>query len=275
MKIFDLHSDYPTAEQCANKSFHPHSVVHAFWTSELSYPLYYIKNYIIANPVTASRLYAIEDLGFVESQAQLDSVCALPLTYASLTWNFKNSLAGGANSDGNLTDWGRHVVATLIKNNIAIDTAHLNQKSFSELIVFVQNLNYASKKTQAKILNSHTCLSSNYAHNRNLSHMQIEKIHSMRGIVALTPVGMFMRNDYQNATRADFVHQIYTYCQRYGDSQLAIGTDFYGAPKIMGLECYDDFLLLADDLYKLGYKKDSIDKIFYKNAYNFYLQEKK
>ena len=281
MTIFDLHNDYPTSGEPCDKAFCPHVVVQAFWTSELIKPFDYINNYINNKNTTSgfcgktsiSTLYAIEDLWFASNSDMLEKVCKLPLMYASLTWNHQNLLAGGANSDGRLTALGANVATQLINCNVALDTAHLNRKSFYDCIELVENmhLNGNNQNQKPKIINSHTCLNSIYNHPRNLTDEQIKKIINLNGIIGLTPVAQFMRSDPHNADLTDYIKQIDTYAQKFGVANLAIGTDFYGAPLLSGLANYNDFKFLAQDLEKLGYSKYTINKIFYKNAYEFCL----
>jgi len=279
-KIFDLHNDYPTSNQGDGgiNNFdcqHPRPldiVVNAFWTTKTSDPIDYIKDYIKQEPPTKNRLYAIEDLWFVKAQEDLDAVCAMPIVYAGLTWNNDNCLAGGALENGRLTEWGRHVVKMLVANNIIIDTAHLNRKSFYDLIE-VLNQQLIIPQSSLFIINSHTCLNSLYSHPRNLTNHQIKTLINSGGIIGLTPVGQFISQKENAVSIQDFAEQIDYFCQKYGDKNLAIGSDFFGAPPLKGLSCYSDFNSLYQLLQKKGYSSKTIDKIFYKNAYDFCLQK--
>ena len=285
LKIFDLHQDVATSnvalcEYLSNcvahnltdlaslyTSFKPHTTISAFWTTRSSFDvLDYISNYIKNYPPACDRLFAIEDLWFVDNENVLEKVCKLPIVYAGLTWNDKNTLAGGANSDVavGLSDWGKRVVKALSKSNIVIDTAHLNEKSFYDVL----DLDLGYKK----IINSHCCQNAVYKHNRNLSDNQIALIIEHGGLVGLSPVSFFMKDetDGKSATVADFAHQIDRFVQTFGCDNLAIGTDFYGADPLVGLASYNDFYNLQLQLEKQGYKKIDIAKIFFSNADKFF-----
>jgi len=261
MRIFDLHNDYPTAKQANTEPFpQKHTVIHAFWTTELDDPLSFITNYIEQNPPNPSRKFAIEDLVFVKDEEVLQQVCLLPILYCGLTWNGTNALASGAGSEGGLTLWGEKVIAELEKNNIAIDTAHLNEKSFWQV----------AQKVKSPIC-THTCLKMICGHPRNLSNAQIHHIIQNDGLVGLCTVAEFMGIEKGKAKLEDYLVQIDTYCQKFGTKNLALGTDFYGTEPLIDLyQDYTNIELIAYWLQKLGYKEKDIANICHKNAENFF-----
>jgi len=119
-----------------------------------------------------------------------------------------------------------------------------------------------------KIFNSHTLLKSCYNHERNLSDQQIKLLIARGGVVGLTPVNQFLKE--KKATLCDFVAVIDTFVERFGIDNAAIGTDFFGADPLEGLENYDSFESLVAELEKLGYTRIDISKIFYRNASRFF-----
>ena len=263
-RVFDLHNDLPTAKSgniaSIYSTFDEHKCVSAFFTTQLkSEPLSFITDFIKNYPPTKNRIFGIEDLHFVTNEKILKKVCRLPIVYASLTWNYENLLAGGANSDARLTDWGKFVVKTLALHNILIDTAHLNKKSFYDVCDL----------GDVRIINSHTCQNSIYKHARNISDKQIKAIIARRGVIGLTPVSFFLKDDSKSpANSDDYIKQIDTFCQKFGADNIGIGTDFYGAAPLLCLTEYADFAKIAHKLENLGYKKQDITKILFTNAEN-------
>ena len=58
---------------------------------------------------------------------------------------------------------------------------------------------------------------------------------------------------------------------KFGDNNLSIGSDFNGTDYLpYQLKNYDGFYLLKELLLKQGYSNETIDKIFYKNAENYF-----
>ncbi|MCL2062155.1 MAG: membrane dipeptidase [Firmicutes bacterium] len=265
MKVFDLHNDLPTrgfSEEevaAAYAAQTPHRIVSAFYTTQMRAPLAFINGYIKKYPVSQSRLYAVEDMGFVKGVSCIDAVCALPVLYAGICWNGENALGGGAGSSAGLSPLGEIALQKLTSAGITADTAHLNEKTFYQVCDRV-----------AVPINSHTCLHSVCAHPRNLTNAQIRLILSRGGIIGLTLVAQFMGKPEAAATRADYVRQIDTFIQAFGINGLCIGTDFNGTDPVKGLSTYTEFALLADDLQGLGYTQQDINKIFFVHADNFF-----
>ena len=285
MYIFDLHQDLSTVAAAtvefksknryvsyASKvvfnsfidsvydSFGAHTSVSAFFTTRLAQPYSYIKTFIEKYPPTALRRFAIEDLWFVSSEPLLKKVCALPIIYASLTWNGANALAGGAGSGEGLSCIGRRTVRALYASDIALDTAHLNERSFYDVLDMGEC---------GKILNSHTALNSVFKHDRNLTDKQVRLLLQRGGIVGLTPVAAFL-SEGGNAVIDDYINLIDTFCQKFGTQGAAIGTDFFGADPLEGLNTYNDFTKIQTALQNKGYKAHDINKIFFANAKTFF-----
>ena len=91
-------------------------------------------------------LLTIEDLGFVKTIQDLESLVKIKPFSVTLTWNYENQFAGGAKTDIGLTCLGRDAVALLEDNRILVDTAHLSKKAFNDL----------SEVTRQPIFNSHS-----------------------------------------------------------------------------------------------------------------------
>ncbi len=256
--IFDLHNDLPTSEQSATERARvlastTETVIYAFWTTELSKPLALIANGVCAlkkqkNP------FAIEDLWFVDED-NIDYVCALNPFYCGLTHNKRNSLAGGALEDGELTALGKFTLHKLNEAGIAVDAAHIGRESFNAVADLAERL-----------IDSHTGLDSVCAHPRNLTDKQVQTILARGGIVGLTAVADFLGGNTAN----DYVKTIDSFVQKFGIDGVCIGTDFYGTEPLKGLKNYDEFENIAESLFALGYTENDVSKLFYTNAYNYF-----
>lgn len=265
MEIFDLHNDILTSSKNAKqiekylKNNQNATITAALWTSQLSFDQVKskINEYKSLQNTYPNLRFAIED--FAGAMPIIDEIANLNPLYISLTWNDENELAGGAFSYGTLTDLGRKTIKSLNDKNIVIDTAHLNEKSFMEVL-----------NESNKVICSHTAFSGVFAHNRNLKDYQIRMIIERAGIIGLTAVNDFL-SPYKKVTTSDFVRHIEYFIDRYGDDNLAIGTDFFGTTNMpKGLSKYKSFEGLEKELKKIGYSDETIAKIFYKNAKNFF-----
>jgi len=268
-KIFDLHNDYflkirsdrQKTRYVDKKSKMAESIVSAVWTSELSLDesiaeIERARDFINAN----KKLYlGVEDLHFLSKQ-NLEKFLLMRPLYAGLTWNMTNCIGGGSYESGKLTNFGKLVLKRLEENNIRIDTAHLNEETFSDVC----------KLSSHPIFCSHTAFYGANAHVRNLKDYQLRMIVDSGGLVGLCFVSDFVTGK-KTCTPEDIAAQIDYFACKFGTKNLALGTDFYGTKHLpKSLKNYDSVSnKLAGILEKMGYTQKAINNIFYDNAYNF------
>lgn len=258
--IFDFHNDILTSGLTKNyikrvvKNNFNDSVVYVFWSTKLNDdPLKTIKRAFKSIKLPKKDFFAIEDLHFLHVY-QVKELKSIPVLYCGLTWNYDNALAGGALGASGLTDKGEQIITELNNNKIIIDTAHLNSKSFYQVV-----------EKADSVINSHTSLNNLHSHPRNLNDEQIELIIQKKGIIALTAVKDFLGGNSIN----DYIKHIDSFCEKFNIENLCIGTDFYGSTPLEGLQNYNDFDIIRYRLTNLGYSIENIDKIFYLNAKKF------
>ena len=278
MKIFDLHNDFFTSlktdkqktKYLLNKKRKDLlEVVSAVWTTELSQgkaikTISKCYNYVEVqnsqnNALRPNLRLAIEDMHFVSKNYLYEVINYKPI-YCGLTWNYDNSLAGGANEGGDITMLGFEVIKQLEYNDIMIDTAHLSEKSFMTF----------SCVTERPIFCSHTAVNSLTKHNRNLKDYQIKMIKESGGLIGIALVNQFLTQE-KCATVSDIARHIDYIVSRYGEEVVALGTDFYGTKNLpKGIKNYNNLNLLDQRLKILGYSEQTIENIFYKNAQKFF-----
>lgn len=177
----------------------------------------------------------------------------------TLCHNQNNNLCGGAMDNGSLTDFGKFLIEKFENNNIIIDTAHMNEKSFFEFI----------KTTKYPIFNSHSGFFELFAHPRNLKEKQIKNIVDSCGYIGLTVYPKFFSNNLLSSK--EICDAILWFWNKYGTNTLGIGTDFNGIDLYpTNIKNYNDFKNLETDLKKRGANQKDIKKLFYKNFLNYY-----
>lgn len=269
-KIFDLHNDFylklasdlkRNKYVLKNENF-SENIISAIWTSEMNEQetfgaLERARDYINSSK---NLFLAVEDLHFLSKDTVEKLIQFKPL-YAGLTWNRANCLAGGAHESGRLTAFGKKVVGLLENNNIVIDTAHLNEDSFSDV------LKYSNKP----VICSHTAFYGLNPNKRNLKDYQIKMIIDSGGLIGLTLVSEFL-NGTQKSNIKDIVSHIDYFACKFGINNLALGTDFYGTKYLpKGARSYKSLTKnVSKELEKLGYTQKSIDKIFMTNASSYF-----
>lgn len=230
--------------------------IYAVFTTKSSHPLSLCE---AASKVVPDGRFAIEDMNFVDEKS-IERIIPLKPLYCGLTWNYDNSLAGGADGKCGLTQKGKNILRRLDENDICIDTAHLNRKSFWQVM----------ETDPKKVICSHTALDFVNSHSRNLTKEQIYAILLCGGIIGICFVSEFLCASGQ-ATIDDLCDHILAFLNTFGDEGLALGSDFYGTSHgVSGLNGYRDLILLETALHRRGLDVETIDKIFYFNANKFW-----
>ncbi len=261
MKLIDVHNDLLTQKENFNEyldNFNKElkAVILAIFLSENHLSVEEIIS-LTKEVVTNKKVYfAIEDISSLcyEDLTKLKEIKPL---YCSLTWNHKNSLAGGAYSRGTLTKLGKKYM-DLIERFSYVDTSHLNKKSFFKV----------AKYSKKPLLNSHTNLNSFYKHKRNLTDKQVKKIIKSNGLVCLTGVKEFLGKD---ANLDTYVNSLYHFYLKFGANNLAIASDFMGSDEFpLTYKNYSDFKTIYALLKKKGLNEEELAKIFYSNVIDFF-----
>lgn len=259
--IFDLHNDLLTSKLSEHdmrvrlKGYldKDNAIVLAVWSDEEVYSAQYLRQ-IIAKYCGNSVHIALENCWYINEES-LDEYASLPILYASLTWNNDNRLGGGAFGNGGLTEYGKRVVKGLEHNGIIIDTAHLNRKTFFDIL----------RISSGPIINSHSLMYDVYPHRRNIADDQIREIIDSNGIVGLTLVKSFVGSE---AFSYRLIRHIDWFVQKFGINYLAIGTDYHGTTEIpksvASYELLEEYIKRG--LTRLGYKEGDINRILFGNA---------
>ena len=174
----------------------------------------------------------------------------------TLTWNAENQIAGGAESDAELKDFGKDVIKELNKFGIMVDLAHINKKSF-----------YPVLELADKPIVTHSCLEYVNKHCRNVDDDQIKALVEKNGILGLCYYPLFLGegdvfdNIYKN---------VYHMLELGYEDHLSMGSDFDGCNLDEKLSDISYVPSLYKYLNSKNINKEILDKIFFYNAYNFF-----
>lgn len=206
------------------------------------------------SPFTSKKYYlAFEDCGYLDYD-NLQTFLSFKPFYASLTYNGENEMGFGCRCVGGLKQKGKEFAKILSENNIISDIAHLSKKSALDVLDIC-----------GKVICSHTCFCGYFEHKRNIDDEIIKLIIQKNGIVGLTFVGEFLCGC--KASAKDCADHIDYYANKFGTDSLCIGSDFYGTDDLPAdLKNYFDFENLYEELHKMNYNREQVDRIFYKNA---------
>jgi membrane dipeptidase len=192
----------------------------------------------------------------------------------TLTWNYPNELAapnanpGGplvANTETGLTERGFAFLEEMEKLHITADVSHLSDKGFWDIA------NHSTRPFAA----SHSNCRALSPHNRNLTDEMIRALAEKGGIAGLNYCASFVDADSAHpklcrSTVERIAEHAAHYKQVGGIGVLALGSDFDGIDGHHQLETAAGMPLLADALRKAGFTEDEVERIFWRNARDFF-----
>lgn len=279
MNYFDLHCD--TAYECCFKNkefikndlavsadkgaaFEKWSQVFAVWVrddAERPYELYRtvldrFKEKLDGAPTSLTPYFAVEGGAVIERNSDLlYTLKEDGVKYLTLTWNGENRIAGGSKTEKGLTRFGKEVIKKLNSLKICCDLSHLNDKSF---FAAIEQAEYpiASHSNCRAVCNSV----------RNLTDGQLKLIGQRNGLIGLCFYTKFLGGDtverlYENICRM---------AELGLENNIAVGSDFDGAETENPVKTVSGVPALYKALNEKGIDKDMLDKIFYKNAQNYF-----
>ncbi len=180
----------------------------------------------------------------------------------TLTWNGTNELGDGAlvQYPNGLTDFGRAAIPLLENNRIAVDISHASESLFYDVAEIAQKPLVASHSNTKALCN----------HPRNLTNDQICLLCQSGGLIGLNFHPLFLKQN-GDAVMDDIVRHAEHILSLGGQSTLAIGSDFDGAPMPQGITGIESVRALYERFLRLGLQESLVDAIFYKNANNFFV----
>lgn len=196
------------------------------------------------------------------------------LRHASLTWNEENNLASGISTKNvGLKKAGKEAIKEIERLGIILDVSHLNSKSFWDVIDVVNKPIIASHSNCESICNV----------KRNLTDNQIKAIASTGGLIGVNAISYFVNKNSNKKNIDGLIEHIEHIVELVGINHVAFGFDFcdFLPPSYVGkkdpdtnsttikkLSSESDIYLLINRLTDLGFSKDDIEKISYKNYLN-------
>lgn len=181
---------------------------------------------------------------------------------ASLTWNNATLLAGGAMTDEGLTTLGRDALSEMERVGMVLDVSHASERTFYE----------AAECYSKPLLATHSNSSAVYPHRRNLTDGQFAVIKERGGLVGLNFYTGFISDA---GTIDDLVRHADHFLSLGGEDILAMGSDFDGAEIEPNLDSIDKVENLANAMLRKNYSETLVNKIFYDNAYQFFIRNVK
>lgn len=190
----------------------------------------------------------------------------------TLTWNGENEIGYGcqSGSDSGLKPLGKRILRDMERLNIVADVSHLNRAGFYDAVSSGARV-IASHSNSKAVLEKTRADSEDkfFSCRRNLDDEQIKLLIECGGLIGINFCRSFLGDEGDDGFESVYRHMLHI-LDMGGENVLAIGSDFDGCeinPELAGV---DKMPALEEFLLRKGMNKDVIEKIFYKNAYNFF-----
>lgn len=284
MNFFDLHCD--TAYRCYNENFSfddgflsvtPskaeifdkwYQCFAIFVKDGTCRPFDYYKNVLdnfkseLKNkPQNSTPLLTVENGIIIENDlSRIEVMHNHGVKALTLTWNGENQIAGGADTDIGLKNFGKEVILQLNRHNIMTDLSHLNKKSF-----------YSVLELADIPIVTHSCLQTVCKHKRNIDDNQLKALVQRGGIFGLCFYPVFLGNGdvFENIYK-----NIFHILDLGYEDYLSLGSDFDGADMNERLKDISFVPKLYKYLKFRNINDNILNKIFFENAYRFFKKGK-
>lgn len=211
-------------------------------------------------------LPAVEDARILNGYiSRLDILRARGVRILTLGWKGITCIGGSHDTDVPLTEFGRQVVRRCFELGIVPDVSHASHAAAAEVL----EMGRAAGKP---VIASHSNSAGVFPHSRNLTDEEFRAITALGGIagISLVPFHLTDSDNGVPCTIRTVLDHIYHYLSLGGENSLCLGCDFDGIDELPeGIHNVADMTKVADALRADGMSEEQIDKIFFKNAYDF------
>lgn len=174
-----------------------------------------------------------------------------------LTWNYRNEIADGvfeSETGGGLTVFGKEVIKEMNSLGMLIDLSHISERGFWDVM----------EKTQKPVIASHSNAKKICPHIRNLSDEQIMAVKNNGGVIGINLCADFLSD--KGAGLKDVISHIEYIGGLAGFDHVGLGADFDGVDFLPeGINGVEDIEKIADELLKLNYSNEDVEKFLGKN----------
>ena len=283
MEYFDLHADtlYELYKQrkplyhndlavslCGAKDFSRYIQIFAIWIPDDEPQPFALYEKILANAKSELKnimsteptaILSVEGGRLLEGDlSRVEQIYNDGMRTLTLTWNGDNEIAGGALESGELTEFGRQVIGEMNRLNMAVDLAHLNRKSYFQVLPLCK---YP--------IVTHACFDAVNPHPRNLTDEQFLTLCKQGGVMGICFYPQFLGGgDVFEGVYEHVLHAL----SLGGEESIAIGSDFDGCDMDAELCKISQIPLLFEFLMKKGLKPALLRKLFFDNSYKFMIK---
>ncbi len=209
-------------------------------------------------------ILAVEDARLCAGQLErLDILKARGVRYLTLLWGGDTCIGGSHDTQNGLTEFGRAVVRGCFERGIVPDVSHASEQSVDDLLPIA----YKYKKP---FIATHSNAYSVWRHSRNLRDRHFAAIRELGGVVGVSLCPAHLKDLATGPATAEtvFAHVDY-YLSLGGEDMVGFGADWDGTSLPEGFSNVSHLSAVAEIMAAHNYPETLINKIFWKNMYNF------
>lgn len=181
----------------------------------------------------------------------------------TLTWNGRCPIGDGSGikDSGGLTSFGKDAIRNMESLGVIADVSHASDNLFYDVASF------SSKPFIATHSNSRAVC----GHRRNLTDEQFCIIRDAGGVVGVNLCRSFL-SENEDPGLSDVLKHIDQFLSLSGENTLCIGSDFDGTDMPNGITGIESIPTLYEYCLRHNYSESLLDKIFFRNAYDFFIK---
>lgn len=207
-------------------------------------------------------ILSVEDARILAGDlGRLDCLYERGVRFLTLMWNGETCIGGSHNTAQGLTEFGKKVTMRCFELGIIPDVSHASEQTASDMIEIAQKLG-------KPLIASHSCSHAVWEHKRNLRDNHFEAIRDLGGIVGVSLCRSHLAPEGK-ATIEDVIRHTEHYLSLSGENTVSFGCDLDGTDLPDGINDVSDLMKIADRFAQLGYNDSLIEKMFWKNAERF------
>lgn len=178
----------------------------------------------------------------------------------TLTWNGHCEIGDGADVENpkGITEFGKAAIREMERCGIVVDVSHASDKLFYDV----------AKIAKRPFIATHSNSRTICPHRRNLTDEQFNIIKDNNGLVGINFHRHFLSD--KNPSIKDIIKHTEYFLSLGGENTVAVGSDFDGGELTDDMHSIVDMHKIFNEFARLNYSETLIDKLFFKNAYNFY-----
>ena len=212
-------------------------------------------------------ILAVEDARLTAGRLErLDTLKALGVKYLTLLWGGDTCVGGSHNTCNGLTDYGKRLARRCFEKGLIPDVSHASEQSVDDLIPIAYEY---GKPFIATHSNAHAL----YGHTRNLLDRHFAVIKELGGIVGVSLCPSHLTDDsLRQATAEDVFAHVDYYLSLGGEDIVGFGADWDGTDLPNGISHVGELTRVAEYMAAHNYSDELIEKIFWKNTYQFVMK---